>query len=163
MAYPWQPDTAQVAVYVPWLTISKSTPGAQDYLGDFGPDTIPDADEAQRHLDDAAATVGAILSPLDTAPASLQDLARVVVSLLAAASLAQAYARTDDERSFASSLTARATTVLAELKEAVGDAGTTVSGPVAIAYAPEPVPWGDQLLIDSTYFPRPVPYPYIID
>lgn len=161
MAYAWEPTTAQVAVYVPWLTISKSSPGSQEFLGDFTGDTVPDAAEAQLHIADAAVTVGAVLGTLNTQP--LQDLARVVVSLLAAASLAQSYARSDEERALAAALTTRAALVLAELKTAADAAGAAPLDAVPICYSPSPVPWGDQLFVDSTWQPGNTPYPYIID
>lgn len=152
MAYPWQPTTGQVAVYVPWLTISASNPGSQTFLNDFTADTVPSGPESQRHIEDAAVTVGAGLGTLTTA---LEPLAALAASLLAAYTLASAYARDDEDRDRAAALYSRYELAAGSLATAADNAGASTTDAAPVIYAPEPVPWGDSLLVDQVG-----PYPW---
>jgi len=152
MPYGWEPTTVQVAVHVPWLTVSATNPGSQTYLNDFTSDTVPNATSAAQHITQAATMIGALFSPL---PNALYDLATAVTALYAAASLANAYARGDEDRAAAVALMARATAALARLKDAADNAGADPLDAQPVIYAPDPVPWGDALLQDS--YPNPYP------
>lgn len=152
MAYSWQPTTGQVAAYVPWLTVSATDPGSQAYLGDFTSDTVPTGAEAQRHITDAAVTVGAGLGALT---AALEPLAALAASLLAAATLAAAYARSDDDRDRAQALYDRYAQASTALTTAAENAGSSTTDALPVISAPDPVPWGDSLLVDQVG-----PYPW---
>ncbi|GAA0528771.1 hypothetical protein GCM10010172_06720 [Paractinoplanes ferrugineus] len=131
----WWPGRTQVAAYVPWLTVSLSKPGDQTYQGTFSDDTSPDGAVADRHIADA----GALVAPLATVmPAALYELAGTVTALHAAASLAAAYARTDEDARRAENLLARAVTAYQRLTTAVDDAGVDADAdePILIANYP---------------------------
>jgi hypothetical protein len=137
---------------VPWLTISASAPGSQTYLNDFTSDTVPTGTEAARHITDAATTVGAGLGTLTTA---LEPLATLSSSLLAAYTLAAAYARSDDDRDRAAALYSRYELAASSLATAAENSGASTTDALPVAYVPDPVPWGDSLLVDQVG-----PYPW---
>lgn len=142
----WSPFLSDVADHVPFLTIDQRTPGSQLYLGTFTGWTSPTDEVAQRHIDDAVSIVG---SGFTTLTGALPRMARTVAALWAAASLCRAYARDQTTRQLAADLTAQANAQLKVLKDAVDNAGTTTLNALPVAYAPEPVPWGDDLLLDG--------------
>lgn len=158
MALPaWAPTTAQTAVYAPWLTVSLSVPGSQDYVNDFTSDTSPGAAIALRHMEDAANLIGVTLT---TVPAALQPLASTVVARYAAATLAAAYARTAEDAQRAAAMLTAAQALMKSLIEAGDNAGAAALDPVPVAYAPDPVPWGDDLIVGSRpRYPRSYLYP----
>jgi hypothetical protein len=148
MAYSWAPSLAQVATYVPWLTVSKSAPGSQVYLYTFSSDTIPDNGAAQLHINDAATIVGSMVTTL---PVSIEPLATIAAALLAASTLATAYPRDLDNDDAATLLAARYAAALKALLEAADNAGASAVSAQPVLIAPLPVAWGDQLLVDSNY------------
>lgn len=148
MALPdWAPALTEVAVHVPWLTVSVANPGSQAYLNDFTADTSPDDAVATEHIGQATTTIAV---GIPTMPDGLKDFAGVVAAWMAAASLAVAYARTDDDVRRAAALTAAATAWFKRLTDAADNSGADVLSPVPVLVAPDPVPWGDSLLIDGT-------------
>jgi hypothetical protein len=114
----WTPGRSQVAKYVPWLTVSLTTPGSQTYLETFSADTSPSGVVADRHIADAANLVTPLAAVM---PESLHGLAGTVTALYAAASLAAAYARSDDDAQRAAALLVRASGALKQLETAIQD------------------------------------------
>lgn len=149
----WSPFLSDVADHVPFLTMDLTAPGSQTWLGTFTGVTSPTDEQAQRHIDQAVAIVGAGLGTLTGA---LPRMARSVAAIWAAASLARAFARDDTQRSLAADLASAASAQLTTLKQAADNAGADSLSPAPVMYAPDPVPWGDRLLIDSG---PAVPYP----
>jgi hypothetical protein len=147
MAYAWAPTLQQVAIWVPWLTVSTVTPGDQEPSGTFGSDTEPNDIHAQEHVDRAALVVGAGLGTVPTAPATVYELAGAVAALRAAIALARAYPRDRGDLDYADALQSQYDSDLAALTTAVDTAGgdtPSTAGPVM--HAPDPVPWGDVYL-----------------
>ena len=137
----WVPFLSDVADHVPWLTVSLTTPGDQTYLGTFTGDTAPTDEQAMRHIDQATAIIGARLGTL---PAALYPAVRAAIALRAAASLARAFPRNRADLNTADQLSAQATEAWAELRAAADAADVTPSlTPQPVAYAPEPVWYGD--------------------
>lgn len=139
----WSPFLSDVADHVPALTVDATTPGSQVFLGTFTGNTSPTDEQAQRHVDTAVAVVGAGFGTLTT---SLARMARSVAAIRAAASLARAFARTSSDLDLATALERQAAADLKVLIAAVENAGSTTLSAVPVAYAPEPVEWGDTLL-----------------
>jgi hypothetical protein len=142
----WSPFLSDVGDHVPFLTLDTTVPGSQVYLGTFTGNTSPTDEVAQRHIDGAVAIIGA---GFETLTVPLIRMARAVAALWAAASLCRAYARDNDTRALAAALTAEARTQLKVLIEAVEGAGESALSPLPVLIAPDPVPWGDSLLIDG--------------
>lgn len=137
----WAPYLPDVADHVPWLTVDTATPGAQTYLGTFTGSTEPTDEQVQRHIDKAAAVVGARLG---TVPESLYPLAGRAVALEAAATLARAFPRSRADLDSSAALSAAAAAALLEIRAAIDAEDTAPSlTPQPVAYAPEPVWWGD--------------------
>jgi hypothetical protein len=138
----WSPFLSDVADHVPFLTISQSVPGSQVYLGTFTGDTSPTDEQAQRHVDQAVAIVGAGFSTLT---GQLPRMARAVAASWAAATLALAFARDQTGRDIAAALRAQAAAELKVLQGAVENSGESTLSAVPVLNAPSPVPWGDDL------------------
>jgi hypothetical protein len=145
---PWSPFLSDVADHVPWLTTSVIAPGSQTYLGTFTGNTSPTDEQAQRHINSAVAFISARFSTLT---AAMYPLARAVAAMWAAATLARAFARSADDRAAADALERLATRELETLTEVADEAGATPLSPQPVLIAPLPVPWGDDLLVDSSY------------
>lgn len=144
MALPiWAPTLTQVASHVPWLTVSTAVPGAQEYLNTFTSATSPPDAVATSHIDEACTLIAAAIP---TMPAGIYSLAATVAARLAAATLAAAYARTDDDARRAAALLALANTALKGLIESADNEGAAVLSPVPVLRGPDPVPWGDSYL-----------------
>lgn len=143
MAVAWSPTPAQVAVYAPWLTVNIKVAGSQGYLMTFSANTSPDDTVAGVHIADAVTLVTGRIASMPTA---LYSLATVVVAKYAAATLAAAYARTDEDRVRATALMADATTSLTGLVEAADNLGAATLSALPVLVAPDPVPWGDSYL-----------------
>lgn len=139
----WAPTLPQVASYVPWLTVSRMVPGSQDYLNTFTSATSPTDTMATSHITDAVTLID---GQITTMPSDLYDLAAVVAARMAAATLAAAYARTDEDRNRALALMTAANTFLDKLLAAVDNEGASSLSPLPVLVAPDPVPWGDQYL-----------------
>lgn len=137
----WSPFLSDVADHVPWLTVDTVTPGSQTWLGTFTGYTAPSDDQAQRHIDRARDVVAA---QLGTLPATLYPLARTAVALRSAASLARAFPRNRADVDTADQLSVQAREAWTELQAAADAADVTPSlTPQPVAYAPEPVWYGD--------------------
>lgn len=136
----WSPFLSEVADFVPWLTVSTITPGDQTYLGTFNGNTSPTDEQAQRHVDAAAAFVGAGFGTLTT---TLQDMARTVTAMWAASTLALAFARNAEDRATAAALERQAASSLKSLQAAADNAGADNLSAVPVMYAPAPVWYGD--------------------
>lgn len=146
MSVAWAPTLVQVAVYVPWLTVSTTVPGSQSYLMTFTTATSPNDTVAQTHIDDATTIITATVTGM---PTTVYSLAAVVAAKYAAATLARAYARTDEDRQRADALWDAAKLALEGLATVIDNAGASALSPVPLVSAPDPVPWGDSLLIDG--------------
>lgn len=138
----WVPLLSDVADHVPWLTVDTRTPGDQTYLGTFTGWTEPSDEQAQRHIDKAAALVGARLG---TVPTTLHPLAARAAALEAAATLARAFPRNRSDIDTAASLAEAAGAALAEVRAAVDATETSdnVLTPQPVGYAPAPHWFGD--------------------
>jgi len=137
----WSPFLSQIADHVPYLTVDTNTPGSQIFLGTFTGRTIPTDAVAQRHIDLAVATMQPQIASISS---TLYPAARAVASLRAAASLARAFPRRNDDLNTAAALDASASsawTALVDAAEAEGTVGSTVLSPVG--FFPTPRPWGD--------------------
>lgn len=145
MAVDWTPTTAQVAVYVPWLTVDSTQPGSQTYLLDFTGNTVPNLTAALSHIADAVTRINTGLG-LPTMPDAIKPMATVTAAILAAATLARSYARSDRENELADALAAQAAAALIALTAAADNAGAALSSARPVLIAPEPVYWGDELL-----------------
>jgi hypothetical protein len=88
----WSPFLSEVADHVPWLTVDRVSVGSDTYLGTFNGLTTPTDEQAQRHVDKAAAPILA----LSIVSEPLHAFARGIVALRAAASLARAFPRYND-------------------------------------------------------------------
>lgn len=139
----WSPFLSDVADHVPFLSMDITVPGSQLWLGTFTGNTSPTDEQAQRHIDQAVAIVGA---GFGTLTGTLPRMARSVASVWAAASLALAFARDADARALAASLSAQAKADLKVLESAVENAGGSTLSAVPVLIAPDPVPWGDSYL-----------------
>lgn len=146
MANPWDPTLPQVAGYAPWLTIDVTRPADQVYLNTFTTNTSPPVTVATQHIADATTL---ILGRIPTMPAGLYGQAAVVAARMAAATLALAYARDDDQARRAAALLAAATSAFDQLIQDADAQGADALSPVPVLIAPDPVPWGDSLLIDG--------------
>jgi hypothetical protein len=137
----WSPFLSQVADHVPYLTVDTLTPGSQLYLGTFTGATTPTDEVAQRHIDAAVATMFPAISAISP---ELYATARTVAALRAAASLARADPRRNDDVTTATQLDTRADAAWATLVDAA-EAEGTVTGSVLtpVAFFPPPVHWGD--------------------
>jgi hypothetical protein len=140
----WSPFLSDVADHAPFLTVDTRTPGSQTWLGTFTGWTSPTDEQAQRHIDQATALVGAGFGTLS---GTLPKMARAVAAMFAAASLIRAFARGADDLALAAALLAQAQTALTTLKEAADNAGADTLSARPVLYAPTPVPWGDDLVI----------------
>lgn len=139
----WSPFLSDVADHVPYLTLDTTVPGAQVWLGTFTGYTSPTDEQAQRHVDQAVAIVGAGFGVLTN---ERLRMARAVAALWAAASLARAFARDAEGRALADSLSRQAAVDLKVLQSAVENAGSTTLSAVPVLIAPDPVPWGDNYI-----------------
>ena len=139
----WSPFLSDVADHVPFLTLDPTVPGSQVYLGTFTGWTSPTDEQAQRHIDQAVAVVGAGFGALSGA---LPRMARSVASLWAAASLCRSFARDAETRLLAVDLTAQAADQLKVLQRAVENANASTLSAVPVLIAPDPVAWGDTIL-----------------
>lgn len=137
----WSPFLSNVADHVPYLTVDTNTPGQQVYLGTFTGTTTPTDEIAQRHIDLATSMIAPLLPGMINA---LYPAARGVVALRAAASLARAYARRQEDIAAAASLNAQADSAWKLLVEAYGNNNQGTTG-VDVPYwnFPAPVAWGD--------------------
>ncbi len=137
----WSPFLSEVADHVPYLTVDSVTPGSQLYLGTFTGTTAPTDEVAQRHIDQALATMSPLLTGLSD---TLYPAARSVVTLRAAASLARAYPRRREDVETAAALDARANAAWTSLQTAYAQTSqpTTTIG-VPYWSFPDPVSWGD--------------------
>jgi hypothetical protein len=147
MANPWDPPLAQVAGYVPWLTIDVTRPADQVYLNTFTVNTSPPNIVAEQHIADAGTL---ILGRIPTMPTALYEQAAVAAARMAAATLAVAYARDEDQVRRAAALTVLAASALADLITDADNAGADSLSPLPVLFAPDPVPWGDSLLVDAS-------------
>jgi hypothetical protein len=136
----WSPFLSDVADHVPYLTIDPTIPGSQVYLGTFTGYTSPTDEQAQRHIDDAVAIVGAGFGVLT---GSLPRMARSVAATWAAATLCRAFARDAETVARAADLMRQAQADLKILTAAVDNTGSTTLNAVPVLRAPDPVPWGD--------------------
>jgi hypothetical protein len=136
----WSPFLSDVADHVPYLTIDPTIPGSQVYLGTFTGYTSPTDEQAQRHIDDAVAIVGAGFTTLTGA---LPRVARSVAATWAAATLCRAFARDAETVARAADLMRQAQADLKILTSAVGNTGSTTLNALPVLRGPDPVPWGD--------------------
>jgi hypothetical protein len=136
----WSPFLSDVADHVPYLTIDPTIPGSQVYLGTFTGYTSPTDEQAQRHIDDAVAIVGA---GVGTLTGSLPRMARSVAATWAAATLCRAFARDAETVARAADLMRQAQADLKILTAAVDNTGSTTLNAVPVLRGPDPVPWGD--------------------
>lgn len=143
MAVPWAPTLEQVAVYVPWLTVNTKVPGSQAYLMTFDANTSPDATVAGWHVTDAITLIG---SAIATMPSGLYDLAATTAAKYAAATLAAAYARTDEDRVRAAALATLSAAAWKSLLDAADNQSAATLSALPVLIAPAPVPWGDSYL-----------------
>jgi hypothetical protein len=139
----WSPFLSDVADHVPYLTIDPTIPGSQVYLGTFTGYTSPTDEQAQRHIDDAVAIVGAGFGTLS---GTLPRMARSVAATWAAATLCRAFARDAETVARAADLMRQAQADLKILTAAVDNTGSTTLNAVPVLRAPDPVPWGDSYL-----------------
>jgi hypothetical protein len=136
----WSPFLSDVADHVPYLTIDPTIPGSQVYLGTFTGYTSPTDEQAQRHIDDAVAIVGAGFTTLT---GTLPRMARSVAATWAAATLCRAFARDAETVARAADLMRQAQADLKILTSAVGNTGSTTLNALPVLRGPDPVPWGD--------------------
>jgi hypothetical protein len=137
----WSPFLSDVADHVPYLSVDTTTPGSQVYLGTFTGRTTPTDEQAQRHVDNAVAVVGALLGTL---PSGTYRLARAVAAVRAAASLARAFPRNRADLDTADQLAAQSAVDMATLTTAAEVAGSSPSAsPLPVMYAPSPTWYGD--------------------
>lgn len=139
----WSPFLSDVADHVPYLTIDPTIPGSQVYLGTFTGYTSPTDEQAQRHIDDAVAVVGAGFTTLT---GSLPRMARSVAATWAAGTLCRAFARDAETVARAADLMRQAQADLKILTSAVDNTGSATLNAVPVLRAPDPVPWGDSFL-----------------
>lgn len=140
----WSPFLSDVADHVPWLTVDTTTPGSQFYLGTFTGWTAPTDEQAQRHVDRAAALTSVYVGTVpSTSQVALYDLARTATALRAASTLARAFARKRDEIDVADALLAEALAATTVLEQATAAVGADPTNTQPQWYAPEPVWWGD--------------------
>lgn len=142
-AVAWQPSLEKVAGYAPWLTVNTKVPGSQAYVMTFDDRTSPDGTTAGQHVSDAVAMIA---GRIPTMPADLVSLAAVVAARYAAATLAAAYARTDEDRVRAAALLALADSAIKGLYESADNESADTLSALPVLIAPEPVPWGDAYL-----------------
>lgn len=144
----WTPFLSDVADYVAYLTVDRTTPGQQVYLGTFTGDTVPTDEQVQRIVDREVQIVESATIGTFAMPSLLYPLASAVVALRAAAIIARTYQRTDEiDLRFANTLDAWAKTALDDLVKAVGEqGGGPGSGPAPVGYFPDAPKWQDQYL-----------------
>jgi hypothetical protein len=124
----WSPFLSDVAKYVMRFTVDTLTPGLEIPLGTFTGNTNPTDEQAQDHIDDAAAEVEA---QLGVVAEGSHALAKVVTSLRAAAAIARSFARSATDLATADSLDRAATRsmeTLIAVDAAASPAGDVDSG-----------------------------------
>lgn len=134
----WTPFLSDVADYVSYLTVDKTIPGQQVFLGTFTGNTVPSDEQVQRIVDRevqivSSATVGTVAMP-----PQLYALASAVAALRASSIIARTYQRTDElDLRFANTLDAWAKQALDDLVKAVAELGGGAgSGPAPVGYFP---------------------------
>lgn len=143
---PWSPFLSDVADFVPWLTVDSRTPGDQFYLGTFTGWTVPTDEQAQRHVDRAAAFVRPYVGVVPSgSQAIVYGLARTATAMRAASTLARAFPRNGnrDDVGMAASIAADADKACKALEEAADNASANPSNALPIWYSPDPVWYGD--------------------
>jgi hypothetical protein len=132
----WSPFLSEVADHVPWLTVDQVTVGSETYLGTFNGNTVPTDEQAQRHIDKAAAPILAI----GAVPQPLYAFARGIVALRAAASLARAFPRYENALNIAAALDKQADTDWKSLLALLEDEGAVNDAPAQPVWCfPPPV------------------------
>lgn len=142
----WSPFLSDVADHVPFLTYDTQTPGSQVWLGTFTGYTSPTDEQAQRHIDKAVTVVGAGLGLLT---GTLPGMARAVAAMWAAATLCRAFGRDAETRALADSMLRQAQADLKVLQQAADNVGADTLSALPVLIAPDPVPWGDSLVIGA--------------
>lgn len=144
----WTPFLSDVADYVAYLTVDKTTPGQQVYLGTFTGNTVPTDEQVQRIVDRETQIVESATIGTFSMPTLLYPMASAVVALRAAAIIARTYQRTDEiDLRFANTLDAWAKTALEDLVKAVAEqGGGPGSGPAPVGYFPDAPYWQDLYL-----------------
>lgn len=145
MAEAWAPSLTDVAKHIPLRTRDK-TPGVDSLLGTFTPDTTPTDAQAQAAIDDAVASVIAVVGALPTTGSlvsQIQVAARVAVEWRAAADIEVAYPNRDADVRVYDQLNARAQQALDSLKLALAEAGSGLADTLPDWSFPSPPPWGD--------------------
>lgn len=139
----WAPFLSDVADHVPRLTIDVATPGSAIELGTFNGLTAPTDEQAQRHVDQAVASIVAAAGVVTGD--GVQQQARASAALRAAASIQRAWPRSAEDRAAADALDRRADAEFGRLLTAIAATAGSTSVPSALPqYAfPTPVKWGD--------------------
>lgn len=129
MAIAWAPDLEDVADYVTSRTVDSSTPGSDEPLGTFSPDTYPTDIQVGRLI--AGATQWVVNVTGDIVE-SLRDTAKDVAAMRAAALVEISYPVRDDDIEVANTLLEQARAARDELVAANRSAGGPgVSGTAA--------------------------------
>lgn len=138
----YDPFLHEVADHVPWLTLDKTIPGGDTYLGTFTGNTWPADEQVARHVRRVADPITARWPDLSEAVA---PLARSYIALRVAAALARSFPRSASNFADADALNALADDLWTQLVELADNETTspTGTGQVPIWAFPDPVAWGD--------------------
>ena len=150
MGEAWAPTTGEVAEKIPTRTRDRTTPGSTQLLGQFTENTEPTAEQAQGFVDNAVAWVLAATGALPTTGQladEIQASARDAAAWRAAADIEMAYPERTANINVAATLDARANAALAQVLLAIRE--EQGGGPELYPQwaAPDPVTWGDDLLL----------------
>lgn len=148
----WAPTLAQVGSYVPARTAAVDTI-SDALLGTFTAATRPTGDQVTSLISDACAWVllrtGEIITT-GTQAANLDRMATATAAVRTAGMVELSFPLRDGDLNTSAQLLALADTMLTQLVEANATAGAVDASEPALlptGQFPDPVPWGDDLLI----------------
>lgn len=148
MSETWAPVLDDVARHIPRRTRDTRTPGSDQVLGTFTPDTTPTDAQAQGLID---AACNAVLSAAGPVPAVgqpnyqlVQSAARTAAEWRAAADIEIAYPNRDADVAVAAVLDQRAKDALATLIAVMAQTQTGTIDVFPLWMSPDPPPWADE-------------------
>jgi hypothetical protein len=149
----WAPTLAQVGSYIPARTAAVDTT-SDTLLGTFTAATVPTGDQVTTLISDACAWMllrtGEIITTPARRPRTWTRMATATAAVRTAGMVELSFPLRDGDLNTSAQLLALADTMLTQLVEANATAGAVDASEPALlptGQFPDPVPWGDDLLI----------------
>ena len=141
----YAPFLHEIADFVPWLTLDKTIPGGDTFLGTFTGGTWPTDEQVWRHV---RRVVDPIAAHWPSLSSGLAALGRSYVALKVAAHLARAFPRNSGDLGDAEAWNREADLLWAQFVELAENENIAPSGTgqMPIYAFPTPVSWGDDYL-----------------